>query len=309
MHSGHCHLNTAIENSAGAGIPGVEPRLPEVLVGISTQNRAKILQKAICSALAQSYSQIRVAVLDDGSEDETPALRANFPAVEWQRWSPGRGLIVARNEIMRTATEYYLSLDDDAWFVAGDEIEIAVQHLENNPRVGAVAFDILSPDRAQPAYRSRPCSVHMFVGCGHVLRMRAVKDVGYYPMGPGLYGSEEKDLCLRLLNRGWEVDILPGVHVWHDRTTIARDPNGQHCSGVCNDLAFALRRCPIPLVLGILPLKLLSHLRFSVRRRLLRPCMAGIGTFLRYTPVAWRNRDPVHTSTFLKFIWRSRRAL
>jgi GT2 family glycosyltransferase len=281
------------------------------MVGIVTCNRAAVLPKAIESVLLQTYPRIEIAVLDDGSEDGTPNIQAKFPRVEWHRWESSRGLLEARNHFMRTTkADFFLSLDDDAWFLSGDEIALAVAHLEAHPTVAAVAFDILDADHErQPAPRSEYRPTHMFVGCGHLLRLQAVRESGYYVPSPGLYGSEEKDLSLRLLDSNWEVHALPGVHVWHDKTSVARDLSAQHRSGVCNDLAFALRRCPFPLILGILPIKLLSHLRFSIGHKLLKPCLEGISLFFGHFPPVWGSRKPVRAGTFTEFARRSREAL
>jgi GT2 family glycosyltransferase len=124
--------------------------------------------------------------------------------------------------------------------------------------------------------------------------------------GPGLYGSEESDLCIRLLDRNWEIHFLPGVHIWHDKTTVARDIAAQHRSGVCNDLAFAARRCPFPLILGIMPIKVINHVRFAARNHLVRPCLAGLGLFLNCALDVLNSREPVRASTFKEFIRRSR---
>jgi glycosyltransferase involved in cell wall biosynthesis len=280
-----------------------------VLVGIVTRNRAAILPKTIQSALSQSYPHVRIAVLDDGSDDGTSALQSDFPAVQWSRWESSRGYVEARNQLMRTArADYYVSLDDDAWFMNGDEIAMAIDRLEATPTVAAIAFDILSPDRPHRAFRTEPHPIAMFIGCGHVLRLSALRDSGFYTPSPGLYGSEEKDLCLRLLDRHWDIHFLPGVHVWHDKSGIARNQLAQHRSGVCNDLTFTLRRCPLPLILIVLPAKILSHLRFSVRHRSLRPCLAGVRLFFRHVLAIWKSRNPVHSGTFGEFLRRSRQA-
>jgi len=291
------------DNSQGAA-----SGLGDVLVGIVTRNRYRVLPRAIESALRQQYPRLRVAVLDDGSEDETPHLRAKYPAVRWIRWERSRGYLEARNHLMRNSgADFYLSLDDDAWFMNGDEISIAVQHMKTNPKVGALAFDILSSDRARASPRSEPRPTQMFIGCGHVLRISAISECGFYVPGPGPYGSEENDLCIRLLDRNWEIHFLPGVHIWHDKTTVARDLAAQHRSGVCNDLAFAARRCPFPLVLGIMPIKLMNHIRFSARNDLLKPCLAGLGLFFSRGLDVLKSREPVRASTFVEFIRRSRK--
>lgn len=284
-------------------------REARVMVGIVTRNRAAILQKAIESVLRQRYQHLTVAVLDDGSHDETPDMRSHYPAVQWMRWEGSRGYLEARNFLMSsTDADFYLSLDDDAWFIHGDGISLAVQYMEAHPRVGAVAFDILSPNRQLLGSRSIPRPTHLFIGCGHVVRISAVRECGFYVPSPGLYGSEEMDLCIRLLDRNWEIHYLPGVHVWHDKTTIARDLEAQYRSSVCNDFTFAVRRCPFPLVIGIIAVKLMNHLRFSSGQQLLNPFFQGLRLFLSSSFSLWRSRKPVRTRTFLRFLRLSHQA-
>lgn len=275
---------------------------PTLLVGITTRNRAHILPKAIRSALAQNCPGVRVAVLDDGSTDGTPALRAEFPQVEWIRHETSHGIIESRNELMRgTSADYYLSLDDDAWFLRDDEIALAIARLEADPTIGAIAFDILSPDRSDAVERGAPREVAMFIGCGHVVRLSAVRAAGFYASSPGTYGSEEKDLSLRLADLGRRIELLPGVHVWHDKAWQDRDFFPIHRSGVCNELVMTLRRCPMPDLVLVFPLKLVSYAWFWIRRpSFLRAGLAGVGAALRHAGSAWRTRAPVRRDTF----WR-----
>jgi GT2 family glycosyltransferase len=273
---------------------------PRVLVGITTRNRSDILPKALRSALAQDYPSVTVAVLDDGSTDATPALAAGYPNVSWRRHEKSLGIIESRNELMREAeADYYLSLDDDAWFLRNDEISLAVAHLETHPRVAAVAYDILSPDRPEPVTRDTARPVAMFIGCGHLLRLSAAREIGFYAASPGFYGSEEKDLALRLADRGGRIDLLPGVNVWHDKKWEGRDWFPLHRSGVCNELALALRRCPLPDLLVVFPAKLFSFLRYWLRRpEFFRAGLAGIGDTFRHLGRIWRGRSPVRRATF-----------
>ena len=184
-------------------------------MGITTYNRAAVLPKAIASALAQRHSPLRVSVIDSGSVDDTPAVRRQFESISWERWEKNRGHVLPRNKMMLTADEdYYVSIDDDAWFMRGDEIATAVDLLQRNPKVAAVAFDIISPDRPHEVVRGAPRSAAMFIGCGHVLRLSAIRELGGYSEFSHSYGVEEKDLCLRLIDAGYETVQLEGVHVW-----------------------------------------------------------------------------------------------
>ncbi len=280
------------------------PSQPNVLVGIVTYNRAQILPKAIESAFAQTHPDTKVVILDNGSDDGTSDLQQKYPAADWVRSPTASRYLDARNCLMAMPADYFLSLDDDAWFLNGDEISIAVEYLEKHKRVGAVAFDILDPGRpnAVPRTEGRPTS--SFTGCGHLLRVESIREIGLYEPTIDFYGAEEKDLCVRLLDRGWEVHVLPGVHVWHDRSPIGRDQPAQHRSGVCNDLVFALRRCPLPLLLVAFPLKVVNHLRFSFRHRLVKPCFSGLGMFFRNFPKVLQSREPVRRRTFEEFLRR-----
>lgn len=279
------------------------PAPPSVLAGITTRNRAYILPKALDSLRTVAGPGLTVTVLDDASTDATPALRERYPEVRWVRHAQSAGIIESRNELMRgTDADYFLCLDDDAWFMRGDELALALAHLQAHPAVAAIAFDILSPDRPDPVERGTPLPVAMYIGCGHVLRLSAVRQAGYYAASPGTYGSEEKDLCLRLADLGLDVVRLPGVHVWHDKAWSDRDYFPIHRSGVCNELTMTVRRCPLPDLLLVLPLKLLSFLWFWIRRpSFFAAGLAGTGQFLRHSLAALRSRAPVRRATFWRF--------
>ena len=104
------------------------------------------------------------------------------------------------------------------------------------------------------------------------------------------------------MEAGYKIVRLPGVHVWHDKTLVARDITWQHKSGVCNDLAMVIRRAPVALLPLLLIGKILNHLRFSSRNRLLWPCLEGILHFLRSFPsIVWLRR-PVSLRTFRAYL-------
>ncbi len=280
----------------------------KVLAGIVTRNRAKALRKAINSALKQKASSVEIVVIDDASTDETITLTREFPRVTWIRRELTGGYISARNELMtRDNSDYFVSLDDDAWFVSDDEIAAAVEFLQQNSSTAAVAFDILSPDRPQSRERSAPQPTANFIGCGHVLRMSAVREVGGYEPTPGNYGGEEKDLSLRLMDAGYQIVRLPGVHVWHDKTSVARAVADQYRSGVCNDLVLTFRRTPAALLPVALIVKCYQHFSFALRKGLFRPCLEGLRLFFDHLSETRRTRRPVKLSTLRRYMRLARK--
>jgi len=269
-----------------------------VVIGIITRNRANVVTKAIESALAQDFPNTRVVVFDDASTDETAELSKRYPSVAWRRSSHVQGYLALRNLLMKeSAADFFCSLDDDAWFLSDDVLSAGVSYLAQHDSVAALAYDIVSPDKPDVRPRLSPFPINIFIGCGHLLRLRPVRKAGYYIAGPGWYGGEEKDLCIRLLDSGHQVMKLPGVHVWHDKTTIARDQRVQYSSGVANDLALTLRRTPI----GVLPIalagKVFQHLGFALRNRLLPSCFNGFRLFFGHLGELWHSRRPVKLAT------------
>jgi GT2 family glycosyltransferase len=273
-----------------------------VLVGIVTHNRPQELAKAIKSAFAQSHRPLRVAVIDDASTDDTPLLHEHFRSVSWESRKQPEGYVRARNHMMLNSDEtYYASLDDDAWFLDGDELAVAVAFLDRHPNVAAVAYDILSPDRPERMPRAKGSPTPLFIGCGHVLRLSAVKELGGYVEFPGSYGGEEKEFCLRLMDAGYEIVKIDGLHVWHDKTMRARDLAKQYRSLVCNDFVIAWWRAPLILLVPMLAWKLGRHLVFAVRFNLLSAWMRGIGDFVATSHVTARGRAPIRLATFSRY--------
>jgi len=274
----------------------------KVCIGITTKNRGEILQKAIKSALDQSYANKRVLVFDDGSDDLTKVLPKQYPEVQWLRENKSIGLLAARNKMMRQCNaDLYVSLDDDAWFLKGNEIAYAVNHMMKNPKTAAISFDVLQrgTKRFNPVDQEVEIETNVFIGCGHMLRLSAVQEVGYYVPFPLRYGHEEKDLCIRLIDRGYNIIFLQGVHVWHEYTSVERNVSEQRYSFIVNDLIFPLRRVPLQYLFLVLLNNILRKLKSRQEdKRLTRK---AIGHFFKLIPSQWKFIDRVKPKAYRKY--------
>lgn len=89
-------------------------RSPRISILIPAYNSERFLAEAIQSALNQTLPPVEVIVLDDGSEDRTPAVAQSFPEpVRYIRLTH-RGVAAARNaglELFRG--DYVVNLDAD----------------------------------------------------------------------------------------------------------------------------------------------------------------------------------------------------
>ncbi|MET1054099.1 MAG: glycosyltransferase family 2 protein [Pedobacter sp.] len=102
-----------------------------VTIIIPTFNRATKLPDAIESALNQTYKNIQLIVVDDGSVDHTADLVKQYPSVEYHFKKNG-GQASARNEGLKHAKGTIIaSLDsDDVWYP--DFLKNSVEKLESD---------------------------------------------------------------------------------------------------------------------------------------------------------------------------------
>ncbi|MBE2181047.1 MAG: glycosyltransferase family 2 protein [Chthoniobacterales bacterium] len=286
-----------------------------VRIGIVTMNRPEDLRKCLASCVSQTYKPKEIVVCDNSTDVQARRMNvevaAEFPDVRIDGGEAGRSLIEARAAMMaEPGYDLFCCVDDDAWFSGCDEIARAVGEFIKTSALAGIAFDILSPDRPEPVERQPGRPAMSFVGCGHMLRREMVLAAGNYADLPGPYGSEERDLCLRFLDRGWEVRFLPGVHVWHDKSSVGRDWGRQHRSGTLNDLMFGFLRAPMPDVLYYLPGKAFNLVRWGWKGRKEERWagLLGVVDFVRCLPRYIQKRSPVSCRTFRAFFESGRRS-
>lgn len=279
----------------------------KILVAIISKNRAYILPKAIDSALKQDYANKEVFVFDDSSIDNTVELKTKYNNVSWHFSKGNKGYLFARNMLLQTTdAEYYCSLDDDSWFLNDDYLEKAVEFMNASPQIAVLAFKILSNDLTREIKRGNSIvETNSFIGCGHMLRISAVKRVGYYAVNPGYYGGEEKDLCIRLIDKDFSIYRFPYVEVWHDKASKPSDIPLQYRSSVCNDLVFMWRRTPLAYLIPSFFIKLYKHISYSVKYKdapLVKPCLKGIGDFFIALFKGKIDRNAVSKKAFKKYL-------
>lgn len=148
-----------------------------VSVVIPSYDRAYIVGDAIQSALDQSYANIEVIVVDDGSRDDTEAVVRRFDdRVRYVR-QENAGVCAARNRgLQESRGEFVALLDsDDKWLPWKLESQIAV--LRQYPDVGMVWSDMVAVDESgrwlDPAYLR-----HFYVAHSRVRIESALLDEG-----------------------------------------------------------------------------------------------------------------------------------
>ena len=107
---------------------------PSIGIGITTKDRWEDLAVTLAVLKGEGLDCLETVIIDDGSRVPIPdELREKFSWVKFVRHEESKGLIVRRNELVdRLSTEFYLSLDDDSFPVAGD-LEAAATWLREHP--------------------------------------------------------------------------------------------------------------------------------------------------------------------------------
>jgi glycosyltransferase involved in cell wall biosynthesis len=114
---------------------------PMVSVVIAAWNCGAYLPQTLASALGQTWRNLEVILVDDGSTDDTLASVAPFlPQIRYER-REHRGLAAARNEGIQLARGEYIALldADDLWHPEKITIQVAIA--ERHPLSGLIASD------------------------------------------------------------------------------------------------------------------------------------------------------------------------
>jgi GT2 family glycosyltransferase len=289
--------------------PQLSGERPLVSIVIVTRNRSKLLWQCLATCMAQNYRPIEILVYDDASsEDPGPALRRDFPQVRYTRSNQFMGLIAYRNRgFVEAGGQYVFWIDDDAYYCCNDALSRAVGQFEHNPRIGAIAMPFVEP-LASPGMAARhkiPAagdSLRTFVGCAAAFRKNAVLAVGGLRDSYLIYGGEEKDLAVRLMDLGYCIAYGSLLSIVHLRSPI-RQVTLQERYAIRSQLLFDWLNVP---ALTLVPrltyhaLRLACHCCWPPRRWLCRVAfvLAGLTACIRHTS----RRNPVSRQTYRCFV-------
>jgi glycosyltransferase involved in cell wall biosynthesis len=194
---------------------------PNVDVVIPVYNAASTLEGAVGSIQKQSYSAIRIILVDDGSTDETPNLLAKIAAADSRiivLRQENSGIVDALNRGWKACDAPLIARHDADDIAAPDRLAKQVAFLENNPDVIAVSgafrhinaagettgktvrLPPLSDANPQWVPAREPYLLHPFL----MLRRAALEAVGGYRY---VFHAEDADLYWRLQERGKLVNL------------------------------------------------------------------------------------------------------
>jgi glycosyltransferase involved in cell wall biosynthesis len=179
---------------------------------IPTYNYGRFVTQAVESALAQTYGNVEILVVDDGSTDDTREQLAPYADRIRYLYQENQSVAAARNTGIRAAQgELIAFLDaDDLWHP--HKLELQVRYLADHPTVQLVAVDRLAasaeswPTLNGLAYpRARPITAEElvlqphFAPSGVLVRKECFNTVGFFDTS--LRNAEDYDMWIRIACR------------------------------------------------------------------------------------------------------------
>lgn len=144
---------------------------PLVSVVLPTYNRAVTLERAVQSVLSQSYANLELLVVDDGSKDNTAEVMQTItdPRVRYLPMDRNRGASAARNHGLKAARGKYVAFQD-----SDDEWLAGKLHQQVDAAIAAGDQDVLifhmkvvyGRDEARTYGLGRVCCVPRFEAVG-----------------------------------------------------------------------------------------------------------------------------------------------
>ncbi|MEQ9672352.1 glycosyltransferase family 2 protein [Coleofasciculus sp. G2-EDA-02] len=196
----------------------VASTLPLVSVIIPAYNAEAFIEKTLKSVLSQTYQNLEVLVVDDGSQDRTPEIIKSIAQQDKRvvlLQQKNAGVAAARNlGIEKSQGEFIAPIDaDDIWYP--ENIEKQVQcFLESDPSVGLVyswSVDIDQDDVPTGIFRAAKIEGEVYVTLvGHnfignasasMIRRDCLQQVGGYNCQlkeQAAQGCEDWDIYLRI---------------------------------------------------------------------------------------------------------------
>lgn len=276
----------------------------QATVIFTTHNRQELLKKAIQAAQSQTV-KVKIIVMDDASQDETPRMMSEeFPEIEYHRSHQNLGPCYHRNKGIQVApTEIVFPLDDDSILQSSYTVEQTLSEFTDS-RIGAVTIPFINILQDEMVWTKSPDAQqifisHTFVAASHAIRKSAFLLAGGY-RDSFFYMGEEGDLSIRLLKHGFYIKLGNSDPIHHyqppNRVSSRADIYGRR-----NDILFTYLNVPFPYFIPHLLGTTLKGIYFGFKVR--RPLYASKGLFQGYCEL-FKNinlRDPVNINCYKLF--------
>jgi len=202
---------------------------PTCSIIIPTYNHGKYIERSVECALGQTYQNVEVIVVDDGSADDTAERVKRFGnRIKYiKKQNSGRG--DSRNRALTESSGKYIQFLDADDTIEPEKLERQIAVLEANDEFGVIYSDCSSNDSLgeycgnvsyplQTDEDPLPILLNRTLFGIHaaITRREAILAVGMFDPHP--LAQEDWDLWLRLALHGFRFKYLPGDLAHYDQT-------------------------------------------------------------------------------------------
>ena len=232
---GECGSTLALDDEATL------PPVAAVTVVLATRDRSDMAWAAASSILGGEVLPAELLIVDQsaGADARLAALGGRSPGVVRYEWTATRGLSTANNlGVALAAHDHVLFTHDDvrvdpgwvgtlATALRADDGRVVTGRIVAGPEEIRAGFaPTLQTSLAATSYVGR-VGIDVLKPLNMGMSRRVLDDVGGFDerLGPGTRfpGAEDADLGLRLLERGYHIDLVPDAVVVHRAWRAGRD--------------------------------------------------------------------------------------
>jgi glycosyltransferase involved in cell wall biosynthesis len=154
MQNLHCLFRAERDVNGGGG--------EMISVVIPTHNREELIARAVRSVQNQTYKDLEILVVSDGSTDGTKAvvesLAKDDDRIRFIEYFPAKGGNTARNTGIKASQGEYVAFldDDDEWL--SDKLECQIKVMESSEKIGLVytgVHIIYLNEKAEYSFRAK----------------------------------------------------------------------------------------------------------------------------------------------------------
>lgn len=199
----------------------------KVSVIIPCYNQSKYVSEALISALNQTYNNIEIVVVNDGSSDNSSEVIKEFTEkyknISFFDNKENNGVVYSRNmAIERCSGEYILPLDADDK-IKNTYVEKAVEVLNTNPDVGIVYCDaeLFGAQEGKWGLKKFNKDTFLFencIFCSAMFRKKDWQKAGKYNKEMK-NGCEDWDLWISIIELGYKVYKIPETLFYYRKHT------------------------------------------------------------------------------------------
>jgi GT2 family glycosyltransferase len=278
---------------------------PLISIQILNWNRPEESVRAIHSALNQSYKNIEVVIIDNGSSDHSVQLiRDNFPDLKIIELDKNYGCPGGRNKgVEHCNGEYIFYLDNDGVLHQEAVLNAYNTFLRDKDIVLVTGLikdfdDTNEIDLTFNIQKSAPYYYSNFDGgiCMHKKSMYL--KTGLFP-SHFMYGAEEMFLSYKIFENGFKIAKDENVILWHKKSSQSRDITKETINSYFNKLYTSIVLFPfIPMILFCSFFIFLYFIHAYKAKILKNYLRVFIPKFYQTMISGLKNRNPIRNETY-----------